>query len=178
MITVENLVGEEIEPYFKSLSKKELSGVPAEARPDVKYAKLVTIARINNELAGIGGIIEGHPLLFSRLVVVPSLFIGVKPQFRRQGAGDEMMQNIIAFTRNRYNCLTLTTWGSTKYIPAVNLYIKNGFKVAHFLGNQYYMWRSFSARGEIIGRLSSIIYAIYYAVSRSLGRGLRCIRAR
>lgn len=157
MIELENLSDKEIEPFIDSLSdEKDLSELYLGMLPNAKF---VTVARVDKELAGIAGITEtGRSVLGP--FRVPYLFISVKSQFRRRGIGNEMMQNIITFTKERYCCLTLSTRKPEKYMPAVNLYLKKGFKIFCAPGIHYYMGLPFNKRGEFVCRYLSIIFMI------------------
>jgi len=166
MIELKNLANGEIEPFFNSLrDEKYLS----EMFPDmISTAKFIAVARIDKELAGIAGIVLGR---FN----IPILFISIKPQFRRRGLGNKMMQNIIAFTKENYSCLTLSTYKSERYKPAINLYLKNEFKIFCEPCNQYFMGLPFNRRGEILCRLLSIIFTISCSPVGHILRGIRSI---
>ena len=158
VVELKNLTSEEIQPFFNSLSDEddlsELLYIGMLPR-----AKFVTVAGIDKQVAGIGGIIEVHGPLLMRFITVPFLFISVKPHFQRRGVGNKILQNIITFTKERHRCLTLTTYKSEEYSPAVNLYLKNGFKIySSRVGVQYYMCLPFGRRGEIICRFLSLFY--------------------
>lgn len=161
MIELKNLTYEEIQPFFNSLSdERDLSEWSYVGM--LPRAKFVTVARIDKQLVGIGGFTETRGPILIRFITIPVLFISVKPYFRIRGVGNEILQNIITFTKERYRCLTLTTYKSEEYRPAVNLYLKNGFKIySSRVGNQYYMCFPFGKRGETVCRLLSLFYIFH-----------------
>lgn len=163
MIQLKNLTYEEIQPFFNSLSdERDLSEWSYVGM--LPRAKFVTVARIDKQLVGIGGITETRGPILMRFTTVPVLFISVKPYFRRRGVGNKMLQNVITFTKERYRCLTLTTYKSEEYNPAVNLYLKNGFRIySSRVGDQYYMCLPFCRRGEIACRFLSLFYIFCYS---------------
>lgn len=177
MIELKNLTYKEIQPFFNSLSdERDLSESLYVGMLPV--AKFVTVARTDKELAGIGGIIEWPNPILRRFIAIPIFFISVKSQFRRKGVGKAILQKIITFTKERYSCLTLTTDKSEEYSPAVNLYLKNGFKFySSRIGIQYYMCLPFCKRGEIVCRFSSLLYICYIFYRSSVGSLIRSIRS-
>jgi len=173
-VELKNLTSEEIQPFLNSLrDEDDLS--------ELRYlgllptAKFVTAAGIDKEVAGIGGITEMRGPILMRFINIPILFISVKPHFQRRGVGNKILQNVITFTRERYSCLTLTTYKTEEYRPAVNLYLKNGFKIySSRVGVQYYMCLPFGKRAEIVCRFLSLFYifdiSCYLPVVHALSR--------
>lgn len=174
---LKNLTCEETQPFFSSLSdEREL--LESLDVGMLLAAKFVTVARIDKELVGIGGIMEWPNPILRRFIAIPIFFISVKSQFRGKGVGNAILQKIITFTKERYSCLTLTTDKSEEYSPAVNLFLTNGFRIySSRIGTQYYMCLPFCKRGEIVCRFSSLLYIYHIFYCSSVGSVIRRIRS-
>lgn len=145
---------QEIEPFFRSLgAEKDLVQMSVE---DVLNVEFLAGARVDNNLAGIGGIMR-------RFLSTPELFIVVKFQYQKRGLGNEIMQKLISFAKRRYCFLTLTTHRSKEYAPAVSLYRQNNFKCFNYPGDRYFMCLPFTLKGKILCRLLSLIYVIHFS---------------
>lgn len=140
---------QEIEPFFRSLgAEKDLVQMSVEG---VLNADFLAGARVDNNLAGIGGIMK-------RFLSTPELFIVVKFHYQKGGLGNEIMQKLISFAKRRYSFLTLTTLKSKEYAPAVSLYRKNNFKCVNYTSNRYFMYLPFTLKGKILCQLLALIY--------------------
>jgi GNAT superfamily N-acetyltransferase len=145
---------QEIEPFFRSLgAERDLVQMSVEG---VLNAEFVAGARVDNNLAGIGGIMK-------RFLSTPELFIVVKFQYQKRGLGNEIMQKLISFVKRRYSFLTLTTHRAKEYAPAVSLYRKNNFKVFKCPDNRYFMCLPFNLKGKILCWILSHIYVISFS---------------
>lgn len=154
---------QEIEPFFRSLgAEKDLAMMSIEAVLDAEF---VAGARVDSDLAGIGGIMR-------RFLSTPELFIVVKRQYQERGLGNEIMRKLISFAKKRYSFLTLTTVRSEEYAPAVSLYRKNSFKCFSCPDNRYFMCLPFSLKGKIVCQLLSLIYAINFSPLGKISRYL------
>ena len=60
----------------------------------ILVADFIIIERIDNKLAGIGGVRKSYGL-------IPSLFLVVKSKFSRKGIGNKIMESVIEFARER-----------------------------------------------------------------------------
>lgn len=159
---LENIALEEIKPFIDSLTVEEKHfGQPLDI---VLNAEFVIGVRINNSLAGIGGITISYQTF-------PLCFYIVKSEFQRKGIGYKISQQIISFAKNKYNFLTLTV--NKKNTPALKLYHKSGFRIAYELENSYWMFFPLNKRGEIIGRFLPLIIRIYLSPLGNLPRLIR-----
>jgi len=158
---LQNVALEEIKPFIDSLTVWKYFKQPLDI---VLNAEFITGVRIDNRLAGIGGITISYRIF-------PLCFYIVKSEFQRKGVGYEIAQEIISFARNKHSFLALTV--SKENTAALKLYHKTGFRIAYKQGNSYWMFFPLNKRGEIIGRFLPLIIRVYLS---PLGKVPRFIR--
>lgn len=162
---LQNVALEEIKPFIDSLTVWKYFKQPLDI---VLNAEFITGVRIDNSLAGIGGITISYRIF-------PLCFYIVKSEFQRKGVGYEIAQEIINFARNKYSFLMLTV--SKENTPAVNLYHKSGFRIIYRLDDIYWMFFPLNKRGEIIGRFLPLIIRLYLSPLGNVPRFIRRLSA-
>ena len=164
---LENVTLEEVRSFLNSLTVEE-KYFPC-LRDAVMSAEFITGVRINNELAGIGGI-----TLSCRFFPLP--FWVVKSEFQKKGIGYQLSENIIDFARNRYSFLLLHVMKEN--IPAVKLYQKTGFRTCYEAGDRYRMYLPLNRKGSIMCRFLPLIYMVYLSPLGKVLEGVRHYRSK
>lgn len=160
---LEDITLEEVKPFFNSLTV-EFRYFVAPVEEILDKAVFIKGVRINNELAGIGGITLSYRFF-------PLLFWVVKSEFQKKGIGYQLSENIINFARNRYSFLLLHVMKEN--VPAVKLYQKTGFRTCYEAGDRYRMYLPLNRKGSIICRFLPLIYAVYLSPLGKVVEGMR-----
>lgn len=146
---LEGVCFEEIKPFCDSLTIEKEDFDPLRYALNAEF--VVGVKRDGN-LAGLGGVVRSYKYFHS-------CFWVVKSEFQRKGIGYEISQRIIDFARRRYSFLILSTL--SKLTPAINLYIKSGFRFYYKKGDNYYMCLPLNKRGGFICKFLPLIMRAY-----------------
>ncbi len=146
---------QELDSFYNALTteKKYFKQNPLELPGTLEF---VTGVRIDNELAGIGGV-KRFFYFFHFLS-----FLIVKAKFQGRGLSKQIVSNTIAYAKGRgYSFLLLTV--DRENTPALTLYLKTGAKVVYEADNVYRMGYRFNWRGKAICKvIMPILFHIYF----------------
>jgi len=159
---LEGICFEEIKPFCDSLTIEKENFNP------LRYAlnaEFVVGVRMDGNLAGLGGIVQSYNYFHS-------CFWVVKSEFQGREVGYEISQRIIDFAqRRKYNFLILSTL--KKLTPAINLYIKSGFRICYEKGDSYWMCLALNKKGSFICKFLPLIIRLYLSPLGNVPRFIR-----
>ena len=88
------------------------------------------IAKLEDNIVGFGGIWKAVDDVHITNIVV-------KKNFRKLGIGNVILEHLIKIGRNIKNMKSITLEVNDKNLPAINLYLKSGFKKVGLRKNYY-----------------------------------------
>ena len=88
------------------------------------------IAKLENNIVGFGGIWKAVDDVHITNIVV-------RKKFRKLGIGNVILEHLIKIGRNIQNINSITLEVNSKNTPAINLYLKFGFKKVGLRKNYY-----------------------------------------
>ncbi len=148
---LEDIALEEIEPFLNSLGKeREELGIPLD---HLLAADYVCGVRVNGNLAGLGGYVKSFRF-------IPSSFDVVAPQYQGRGLGHTLFEKHLRFARKHYS-YAVTSIGNLETHPAAVVLCHSHGLRSLYKGSFYI---SFNARGKLLCKLLSFVYAGYYLV--------------
>lgn len=159
---LEDIDLEEIEPFFNSLSE-EYKYFRFTGKQLLNISAFVKGVRIDNELAGIGGLTKSRGyFLFS--------FHVVKSEFQRRGLHIKITTSLAEFARRKKHCLFLAQIDKGN-IASLMAGKKEGYKVFYDDGDKDWLYFPLNKLGEIIGKYClPLLLKIYLSITGSLLR--------
>ena len=161
---LEDIKLEEIKPFFDSLAEEtehfEVSGDRI-----LNSAAFIKGVRVDNELAGMGGLTKSYGYFLSSFNVVRS-------EFQRRGLSNEILKGIVKFARKKRRSFFLTQVEYGNF-PSLIMVQKQGYRISYDDGKDYWMFFPLNKVGEIIGQyFLPFIFMIYLS---PIGKPLRLL---
>ncbi len=161
-IELEDIDFEEIEPFFNSLSE-EYRYFRFAPKQLINTSVFVKGVRVDNTLAGLGGLTKSYGYFFFSFHVV-------KTEFQRRGLHSKITMSLVEFTKRKKRCLFLAQVDKEN-IASLNAGLKEGYKVLYDEGDKYWIYFPVSKLGEILGKYCLPLLLTTYLVT--IGKLLR-----
>lgn len=161
---LEDINLEEIKPFLDSLTV-ETKYFTASAKRIIDSAVFLKGARVDNKLAGIGGLTKSYGCFLSSFHVF-------KSGFQRRGLDDEITRSIVRFAKKK-RCSFFLAQVRRENITSVFMTQKQGYRISYDDGDMYWMFFPLNKVGEIIGKyVLPLVFMIYLS---PVGKPLRLL---
>lgn len=154
-IELEDIKLEEVKPFFDSLTAEETEYFGVSVEQILNTSAYIKGMRVDNKLAGIGGLRKSRgSLLFS--------FYMVKSEFQRRGIGNKFTEAFVQFAREKRRSFFLATVakGNTAMIVMTQ---RQGYKIVYEADDTYWMFLPVTKRGQIIARFVPPLLRILFS---------------
>ena len=164
---LEDIKLEEIKPFFDSLTL-EREYFPASADRVLNTAVFIKGVRVDNKLAGIGGLTKSYGYFLSSFHVVRLQFQGRASS----EISDEITGSIVEFARKSRRSFFLAQVKKGN-IPCLVMTHRQGFKISYASDDMFWMFFPLNKVGETIGKyFLPLIFMIYLS---PIGKPLRLL---
>ena len=162
---LEDIKLEEIKPFFDSLTVEEAEYFTASARQIINSAVFIKGARVDDKLAGIGGLTKSYGFFLTSFHVI-------KSGYQRRGLDDEITRSIVKFARKR-RCSFFLAQVRRENIASIFMTQRQGYRISYDDGDMYWMFLPLDKVGEIIGKyFLPLVFMIFLS---PMGKPLRLL---